>query len=261
MIKNPLPFFLALLFLASPVFARDIQSIDAVCAQWEGYTHKDGTGAYWEVIKTVFEPVGIQVKTHVMPWKRAKLTVAAKKADVLIGDYYLEANREAGFLYPRWHISVEDPVIALFQKRTGIRWEKKGIASLSRRPVGWIKGYEFKQILFSDMQVNAYEVNSTIIGLRMLKADRIHALLDYESEIHHAAKKIKLDLSRRYLMKVAKPGSRLFAAFSNTSRSEKLIRIFDARMTVLAETGKVEAIYEKWGHGKHKFGKERYGKD
>lgn len=261
MIKHTALFFSVFIALSGPVFAQDIHTIDAVCAQWSGYTHKDGTGAYWEVLKAVFEPAGITVNTRVMPWKRAKITVEAKKADVLIGDYYSQSEDGVRFLYPRWHISVEDPVIAVFQKRAGIRWDKKGIASLSGRSVGWIKGYGFEQTLFSDVRVSAYEVPSTISGLKMLKADRIHALLDYESEIRVAAEKIKLDLSRRYVAKIAKSGSRLFAVFSNTERSESLVRIFDTRMTILAKSGKIEAIYEKWGHGKDKFGRERYHKE
>ncbi len=37
-----------------PVFADDIKTFYAVCDEWEGYTNKDGTGAYWEVVKAVY---------------------------------------------------------------------------------------------------------------------------------------------------------------------------------------------------------------
>ncbi len=50
----------------------------------KGYTHRDGTGAYWEVVKAVYEPLGIKVKTIVMPWKRAEVTVVNKRADALL---------------------------------------------------------------------------------------------------------------------------------------------------------------------------------
>ncbi|MCP3944098.1 MAG: hypothetical protein GY710_21830 [Desulfobacteraceae bacterium] len=98
----------------SPVFAGNIYSIYVVCDEWKDYTNKDGTGAYWEIVKSVYEPVGIKVKTKVMPWKRVKHIVRHKDADALIGDYY-EADAK-DYLYPKWHISVEDPVVAVFKK-------------------------------------------------------------------------------------------------------------------------------------------------
>ncbi|NQY93765.1 MAG: hypothetical protein HRT43_06330, partial [Campylobacteraceae bacterium] len=91
---------------ATQVYAEDIKSISLTSKEWKGYTNKDGTGAYWEVVKAIYEPLGIKVNTKVLPWKRAEMTVLTKKADALLGAYY---HKDKEFIYPKWHISVEDP--------------------------------------------------------------------------------------------------------------------------------------------------------
>ncbi|MCP3944097.1 MAG: hypothetical protein GY710_21825 [Desulfobacteraceae bacterium] len=85
--------------------------------------------------------------------------------------------------------------------------------------------------------------------------------MDYESNIRHEAKNLGIDLDKDYEIKAAKRGSKLFVVFAKTKSSEKLIKIFDSRMTQLAESGEIEKIYLKWGLSAEKFGKERFDKD
>jgi len=240
------------------IFAKDIKSIHVTSKEWNGYTNKDGTGVYWEVIKAIYEPMGIEVRTWVMPWKRAELTTLTKNADALLGAYYI---KDKEFLYPKWHFSVEEPIVAIFKNDITRDWENEGIKVLSDKTVAWIRGYGFEKTLFKNIQVKVKELSKLSSGLGMLGFNRIDAVLDYESNIRPWAKKNNVDLNKDYSMKIAKEGNKLFVALANMERSKKLIKIFDERMNILTKSREIEKIYLKWGHSKKKFAKERYDKD
>ncbi len=244
---------------ATPVFAKNVYSIYVVCDEWRDYTNKDGTGAYWEIIKSVYEPVGIEVKTEVMPWKRAKYIVKINEADALVGDYY-EADA-TDYLYPKWHISVEDPVVAVFKKGNITDWEKTGLRSLAGMRATWVRGYDFNKFFLKRINVIKHEITSVPQGLKLIDSGRDDVFFDYESSIRREAKNIGIDLDKDYEIKTARPGSKLFVVFARTESSKELVRIFDSRMTQLAESGEIEKIYVKWGLSAKKFGKERFYKD
>ncbi len=87
---------------------------------------------------------------------------------------------------------------------------------------------------------------------------RSDVFLDYESGVRFEANKLKINLDKEHDVKTATPGRKLFVVFAKTERSEELIRIFDSRMTQLAESGEIEKIYVKWGLKAEKFGQERF---
>ncbi len=248
---------MSLLIGFSPAFAENIDSIFVVCDEWKNYTNKDGTGAYWEVLKSVYEPVGIDVTTKTMPWKRVLMMVKKKKADALVGDYY--DAKSADYLYPTWHISVEDPVVAVFKKGTIKNWENTGIRSLEGKRVVWIRGYDFEINFLKGIHVIQHEITTIPQGLRLIDSGRDDVFLDYESSVRHEAKKLHFNLDQDYEIKRATPGNKLYVVFAKTETSKELVRIFDRRMTLLAETGEIEKIYLKWGLEAKKFGKERFG--
>lgn len=260
--RTLLPIFLAVLGLAqfSVVHgsADPVTSIEVLCEDWEGYTNKDGSGVYWEVVKEVYEPIGIRVNTRIVPWKRALLAVAEKKADAVLGAYYSQEKDGKEFLYPEWHISVEDPVMIVFKKDRLPNWAKEGIQTLEHTNLAWISGYDFDQSFLKDFSVNSFEIRNVKQGLSMVNHGRVDGLLDYESGIRKAAHELEISLVKDFEMKVVKLGSKLYLAYSNTARSEELLTIFDSRMAQLVESGAIERIYRKWMLAKEKFGKERY---
>ena len=225
------------------------------CPEWSGYTNVDGTGAYWEIIKSVFEPCGVSVVTKIVPWKRALFLVENKKADAVIGIYHEPASN---LFYPQWHISVEDPIVVVYKKAPGTDWQAKGIQSLEERTAAWIRGYDFDRNLLKELRVNKFEFNTIEQGLKLLRIGRIDFLLDYEADIRRAASATITDFQKDYCIQTIKPGQKLFAAFAGTEKSKGLILIFDRQMTHLAQSGEIEKIYLKWGFSAEKFGKDRF---
>lgn len=234
--------------------------VSVVCDTWVNYTNKDGTGAYWEIVKAVFEPAGYEVACRTMPWKRAKNEVINKNADALIGEYYSETGNGTDYLYPQWHISIEDPVVALFKKGRIKEWDKRGIYALENNRVAWIRGYDYDTGFLKGIPVMKHEVSEISTGLAHIFRDMVDVFLDYESGIRHEAEGMSftLNLDRDCEIRIAKPGSRLYVVFANRARSEILIRLFDDRMKMLVETGEIDKIYSKWGQRMNKFQKERY---
>ena len=95
-------------------------------------------------------------------------------------------------------------------------------------------------------------------GMQLIASGRQEVYLDYEPHVRHVAKKLNINLDIDYEIKTAKPGSKLYVTFRKTEQSKELVSIFDNRMTQLANSGKIEKIYVKWGLKAEKFGKERF---
>jgi polar amino acid transport system substrate-binding protein len=241
----------------SPAFATDVKEMTIICEEWKGYTNKDGTGVYWEVVKAVFEPAGIKVITKVAPWKRAEYMVKSKKVDAIVGDYYYKDRDGKDYVYPKWHLSVEDDITVLYKNGTVEGWEDKGVKSLAGKKVAWIRGYDFDKSILKDTGVTKSELTELGNGIQMLNAGRIDAIVDYKTIIVPEAKKVGVDLSD-FTLNVAQQGNKLFVVFANSDKAKALIKVFDERMGKLAQSGEVEAIYKKWGFGLKKFGKDRF---
>jgi len=246
-----------LLMAFSVANAQDINRISVVCEEWKDYTNKDGTGAYWELIKTVYEPIGVSVETQVYPWARAEKMVVLNKADALVGDYLYPDKQGKVYLYPQWHISIEDSLVAVFLQGHSGYWDREGTVSLSGKTLGWIRGYDFDKSVFNALEIQKHEINNLTNGLKMLKKGRLDAIVDYKSTVQSAMQEVGMNMDTELTIETIKLGNKLFLAFANSDRSKKLIEIYDMRMAELAASGKVDEIYVKWGLGDNKFGKER----
>ena len=244
-------FFIAL--LASPKVAAE-KSITVVCSEWKGYTNRDGTGIYWDMVKAIYEPLGFEVHTQIVPWKRAVLMLELKQADALVGDYYYAEKQGKERLYPNWHLSVEDPIIAIFRKD---RHEIDGFNSLNDKTIIWMRGYNFDKIYLSNIRHQSREVSSEADGLNLIKLDRYDVFLDYRSNIETASKKAGINLSL-FETTVMKVGNKLYLSFSNTDKSRKLIQIYDRRIPELLENGELKKIFTKNNSNLIKFGPDRY---
>lgn len=219
-----------------------LSTIRLVTSEWPGYTNKDGTGLYFDVIKAVYESEGIQIAFELLPWKRAQALVK-KTADAIIGETILP---EEDYLYPEWPIDVEE-VSVIFKKATLAEW--KGEASLENKTVGWIRGYDFQMYLHAAMKI--LEVDNLKSGLLMLDAGRIDFLIDYEDlieeEVENIRKTDKPDFDRsQYQMESLRLGAKVYVAFVNSARGKRLVEIFNRRMAQLYESGKLDEMYKSF---------------
>jgi hypothetical protein len=78
--------FLTLIFSDALLFAQELdknKTIFIVTPEWDGQTNKDGTGLFFDIVRSVYEPEGIKMKFEIVPWKRAELMVISDKAALL----------------------------------------------------------------------------------------------------------------------------------------------------------------------------------
>ena len=126
---------------AAPVRAQDMTRIDVHTEAWQAYTERNGTGFAWDVIRAVYEPVGVRIDDSYVPYSRAIQDVLAGDADAWVGSY---ANEQAEALYPEWHYDA-DQVQALFLEAATDSWS--GPASLEGARVAWMRGYAYARYL------------------------------------------------------------------------------------------------------------------
>lgn len=228
---------LALLVLFSTqLHASDaISQITILSEGWEGATHEDGSGFYWDLCRLIYEPKGIKVNYKVMPYKRTVEQVRNKQGDAWLGSY---ANEVDFPIYPKWHYD-SDIVTALFKKNTVKKWA--GEASLKGKKVGWIRGYAYDNYL--EVAVEKRELNSRGSALAMLQKGRIDFFVDADVEIEDVITKKKFDTTDYQMETVLT--LHLYLAFANTSRGKKLAEIWDQRIMELHKSGKLKALYEK----------------
>ncbi len=59
---------------------------------WIDLTNKDGSGLYFDIVRMVYELVGIKVKIKIFPYNRSSMMVKKKRADVWLGSYLDEED-------------------------------------------------------------------------------------------------------------------------------------------------------------------------
>ena len=69
-------FLFCCLLITSFVRADTIQ---VYCDDWPGFCHRDGKGVYLDVVRAIYEPLGHEVKLHMVPYKRALAVVSQRR--------------------------------------------------------------------------------------------------------------------------------------------------------------------------------------
>lgn len=247
-------FFLSLLLLTmtvlisapKPVASEEIKTpltIEIVTPQWENQTNKDGSGLFFDIIKGVYEPAGITMTYHFVPWKRAQFLVKDGHADAMLCVWKQHADEENQII-PHYPMFVEHTAV-IFLKDSIKPWE--GIKSIDGKSAVWLRGYDyhlFKQ--FNDIRFKKFhEVDSYEKAWRHMDLGRyevyIDALIDIDIYINANA----VDMNR-YQKKILW-GEKAYIAFSKTEKSKKFISIYDERIKTLFETGRLKQIYDTWG--------------
>ena len=143
-------------------FKREhIKSISVVAPVWKDYTNQDGSGLYWDIIRNVYEPLGIKVKISQAPWKRAmKMVSKYRTYSAIVGE---TLDSKESVIFPTYPISVKHTAV-LTKKQVDFEWN--GVNSLKGKSVAWNKGLNL--INNSDDGFKLNEVRSVSKGVRLL---------------------------------------------------------------------------------------------
>ncbi|WP_409278576.1 substrate-binding periplasmic protein [Pseudomonas defluvii] len=200
---------------------------------WLDYTNADGTGLAWELLRKVFEPVGVKVKTLSVPYSRAIGLVKRGEADAWVGSYHEES---ADNIYPRWHID-QDHIYALGLASRPVPTQE----TLGQFQLAWVRGYDFNSYL---PYVDRYrEVQRREGILPMLEYGRVDFYIDALTEVDYVLSQAQNPAAFRRTHLAELP---LYLAFAKTPEGRALKEIFDQRMDELVPSGQLREIFTRW---------------
>ncbi len=218
-----------------------IKSISVVAPEWDNYSNKDGSGLYWDILRAIYEPVGIKVKNKTVPWNRAmKMVSKYRTYNAIVGEYQ---DSIEPVLFPKYPIDV-DYLSVLSKEGTASQWQ--GSESLTGNKVGWIKDYN--SIIESKRDFTLKEFRNLEQGIKMLKSGELDFVIDSWDEISTAMQSYNLK-KELYNVNQMSDGKNIFTVFSDDNLSRELITIYNERIPVLVKNGKLVALYKKWGVG------------
>ena len=206
---------------------------------WTDYTERDGSGFAWDILRAVYQPAGITIEKHFVPFARAVRMVTEGRGDAYPGAY---RDGSAGSIYPELPYDT-DTLAVLCRRERAAAWQ--GAQSLETGVVSWIIGYRLDAYLAPDMQVERAKTRTQ--ALRMLKHGRIAYYLDARYEIRHLLEDppIALDRSRYAWREAAKIP--MYVAFDDSPRGRHFRAIWNTRFRKLLHAGTIAAIYDRYG--------------
>ncbi len=223
---------------ASGADAGGIDTIHIVTPAWDGATNEDGTGLYFEIIKSVYEPVGIRLKHEIFPWKRCVLKIKNHEADGFPGSYYFE-REGVDDLFPRYPIDSEITSV-VFKNGTVPAW--KGQESIAGKDCVWMRGYNYHKYL--KVKVDFDEVDDHGKAWKLIDTGRFQFYIDALYDIRDYMEKHGIDATRYQIEPVIQKN--LYLRFANTNKSKKLIEIYDAQIPKLVASGRMKELFNKW---------------
>ncbi len=233
----------SILLFTNSVFSQPgkITEIRISTPSWEKQTNKDGTGLFFDIIRGVYEPVGIKMEYKIVPWKRALKEIRFKEADAMLG-VLLDDAREQNQIIPKYPMITEYTTVVFKKEKIG-KWE--GVKTLKGRRAIWLRGYNYHTSpQLKDLDLTWNEIDTYIGAWNVLAKDRTDIYIDALHDIEQYIKLNNIDMN--IYRKEVLWGENAYIGFSRTEKSEKLVKIYDKRIIELFRTNKLKQIHEKW---------------
>lgn len=225
------------LLLVSPAWAADghppVAEIVIASEVWAGHTNADGSGLGWDILRKVYEPVGVRLKIRSVPYTRSVGLVQRQEADAWMGAYRDEI---AGAVYPRWHYDA-DQISALGKAGA----PAPSLQTLGRYRLVWIRGYDYQHQLPNLKHFEEIQRRGGILS--MLDLDHADYYIDARTEIDDVL--AQTAHPERYQVTFLTPLP-LYVGFAATERGREFAALFDERMTRLVQSGELRPLYARW---------------
>lgn len=231
---------LSLMCMPYLVFANEKISEDSlfiVTPAWKTFTENDGTGFYFELMRMIYEPLGIEIRFQITPWARSAAMVSKHQADALLGSYKEEAEQHYYPDNPIWH-----DISSVVFKRTKFEWN--GIKSLQDKNVGWIRAYGYDKYINVTMNISKLINNEQ--AWKLLELDRIDYYIDSLTDLRLYMKENNVDSKEFRVENIIFKD--MFVRFAKTEKGKKFTHIYDKRIVELQKNGELKTLYSKWNY-------------
>jgi polar amino acid transport system substrate-binding protein len=220
---------------ATPPSTTSIKEINIITGEWERYTEKDGSGYYFDVLRAIYEPLGIALKIKHIPFIRGFSLLQSGDYDVFLG-----VNN--GLFETEWYSShplETDQLSILIHASLEENWE--GVESLKiLRSAGRPGDFSYRDF---NIGKNHIEVNDSDAMIKMLVAGRIDAAIDYELSLISSLKKVAP--KNNFIIKNSNFKNNLYFIFYPSEKGLSLQSIFDREMIKLRQSGKLRELMIK----------------
>ncbi|MBS7559239.1 MULTISPECIES: substrate-binding periplasmic protein [Pseudomonas] len=200
---------------------------------WSEYTEADGDGLAWDILREVFEPVGITIERYSVPYTRSVGLVQRGEVDAQVGAY---RDESPGVLYPHWNYDT-DHIYALGLASS----PELSPATLGSYRLVWVRGYKYQDYLPNVRRYN--EIRRRVGILPMLLYSRADYYIDAQTEIDYVLSQAQdpSQFKRTHLAELP-----LYLGFASNPRGREMRELYDQRMAQLVSTGRLRPIFERW---------------
>lgn len=228
------------------------ETITIAADEWCPYNCAEGApleGYAVDIMREIFEPVGITVEYRTMSWIRAIEEANRGNVTAIIAATWEESPN---FIHPKGTIGID---AFGFYVRAGDDWRYDGPESLIGKRVGIPTGYHLSAKLEAffnthrgDVDIyNASREAPLFKNLQLLMSRRVDVVYDCRKAICHTAHTLGWMDSIRFAGS-DEPDDELFMSFSPVDpKSAMYAAIFDEGLRRLRASGKLQEILAKYG--------------
>ena len=209
----------------------EAESIDVATDTWKGFSEKDGSGLYFDVLREVFTPHNIAINISFLPHSRATASVRRAENDMVPGvytDFFPE------HYYSKFPIEMES-VDAAMRKETFLEWRQRG--TIDSYHVAARYGAFLNQ--YYDVGEKYTEIRTIEAMIKMLSSGRIDVVLNYKREMEDAIKSMQVDNVVIVESMFKRPA---YFVFADTEKAQRLKRLFDQAMPEIIKSGKMKKL-------------------
>lgn len=218
--------------------AEDIREVIAAGPSWEGFTNRDGTGLYHEILRELFGLYGIRVVRRYVPSERAYDLVREGRADFMTCH-----DRVDPPLVLARHPMFENAFHVFFAKARFPDW--RGPESMRGATVVWRIGY-YDPGNFG-VRFRVREVKSGTSALGMVVLGRADFYVDDVNFIRDSLARTALRFDPGDF-RIEPAGSRQYRpVFAMSERGRRIMELYDRGMETLYRNGALQRIYARWG--------------
>jgi polar amino acid transport system substrate-binding protein len=249
---NPITLLFCLVLALGAAFPAHAESLIVASDEWCPYNcgpSEDREGYAVDVLRTIFEPAGIDVDYRIMGWERAVEEARRGHVEAVIGATRGEVS---GFVLPNEPIGVD---FFAFYVKVGDPWRYTSPDSLRGKSLGIPAGYSLAPAIekfFKDPKnelelYRAGRERPTEHNLQLLVEGRLDVVGDEGHVVCYLAHSMGLLKSIEY---AGHDGDhvKLYIAFSPAdTRSDRYAALFDEGIRSLRESGRLEGILGNYG--------------
>lgn len=207
-----------------------------VTENWVGYTNKDGSGYYFDILKRIFPQEEWLLEIDIVPFSRVRYLLNHNKADMALGFY---SNDKSASIYSDIPVEVDTVDVAVTPELAAL-WQ--GIESLAQKKVQALLGYRFSELIAVPMY---YQESVNLLDLlNRVNEGKIDAVLDYKPAM--LTKVAELNQPKQFVILEDVFRAEIFFVFSKTEKGERLKQHFDRELKVLSDSGYLDLIFRQY---------------